>query len=73
VATSPISLRCIEKERLMQEFLAAVSDHHRVQSAQVAALRIGDGFRFEKELAEAAERRLNAKYAIFAHKEQHGC
>ncbi|MDE3161205.1 MAG: hypothetical protein KGM92_20765 [Acidobacteriota bacterium] len=73
MATSRISIRCIEKERLMQEFLAAISDHHRMQSAQVAALRKGDGFLFEKELAEASERRLNVKYAIIAHKEKHGC
>ena len=57
----------------MLEFLAAISDHHRMQSAQVAALRKGDGFLFEKELAEASERRLNVKYAIIAHKEKHGC
>jgi len=69
----PKPIVCIERQRLMQEFAKAVSDYHRMQSAQVAAVLKGADFPFEAELAEAASRRENAKYAILAHQQQHGC
>jgi hypothetical protein len=64
---------CIELRRLQQEFADAVSEHHRIQSAQVAAVMNGEVCPFEKELAEALTRKENAKYAIIAHQEKHGC
>ena len=70
-APSPIS--CIEKRRLMDEFQRAVSHHNRMQVSQVAAVIRGEDFPFEREIAEAAERRDNAKYAIIAHQKDHGC
>jgi hypothetical protein len=69
----PKPIACIEKQRLMREFAKAVSDYHRMQSAQVAAVMRGADFPFEAELAEAAARRENAKYAILAHQQEHGC
>jgi hypothetical protein len=66
-------LACIEKERLMQAFARAVSAHHRMQSAQLAALLRGnENFPFEEQIAEAARERDNAKYAVLAHREEHG-
>jgi hypothetical protein len=73
MATLPKTIRCIEKERLMNEYLTAVSEYNRIQSAQVEAARREVSFPFEEELVIASERRLNAKYAIIAHQEQHGC
>ena len=73
MATLPKTIRCIEKERLMNEYLTAVSEYNRIQSAQVESVKRGGSFPFEEELAMASERRLNAKYAIIAHQEQHGC
>jgi len=73
MASAPTPVVCFDKERLLREFAAAVSDYHRVQSAQVAAVKKGEDFPFELELAKAAQRRENAKYAIIAHQEQHGC
>lgn len=71
-APSPIA--CIEKEKLLQAFAKAVSDHHRMQSAQLAAVLRGDEeFPFEAEIAAAALARQQAKYAVLAHREQHGC
>jgi hypothetical protein len=64
---------CIEKERLMRIFAHAVSEHHRMQSAQVAAVLHGEDFPFEEEIARAAARRENAKYAVIAHQQEHGC
>ena len=64
---------CIEKERLLKEYAAAVSEFNRMQSAQLAAVLQGEEFRFEEQIAQAAERRENAKYAIIAHQERHGC
>jgi hypothetical protein len=73
MATWPKAIRCIEKERLMTEYVNAVTDQNRIQSAQVESVKRGGSFPFEEELAMASERRLNAKYAIIAHQEQHGC
>ena len=71
-APSPV-IACIEKQRLLRDFARAISEQHRIQSAQVAAVLRGEDFPFEDELAAAAARRENAKYAILAHQENHGC
>jgi hypothetical protein len=63
---------CIEKRRLMQEFLDAVKESLRLQSLQVEAVLNGDEFPRE-ELAVANERVENSKYAIISHFEAHGC
>ena len=57
----------------MNEFVAAVTECHRIQSEQLAAIRRGEVFPFEDALAKVWDRRLNAKYALMAHQEQHGC
>lgn len=58
----------------MKAFLRAVSEYHRMQSAQMAALLKGhEDFPFEAQIAEAARARDNAKYAVLAHREEHGC
>ena len=64
---------CIEKERLVDEFLAAVYDYNTVQSAQVQALKRGEPWQFDEELTKASERRRKAKSAILEHQKQHGC
>jgi hypothetical protein len=71
-APSPI-IACARKQALIRVFLRAVSEYHRMQSAQLAALRNGEDFMFEDEIASAATRRENAKYAILAHTDEHGC
>jgi hypothetical protein len=67
------AIACSEKQRLLLEFTRAVSDYHRMQSAQLASLVRDAGFSFEREIAAAAQRRENAKYALIAHQEEHGC
>jgi len=64
---------CIKKERLMREFAKAVSDYHRMNSAQLAAVLNGQDFPFEAQIAEAGERVQEMKYAILAHRQEHGC
>jgi len=66
-------IACIEKERLLQAFARAVSEHHRMQSAQVAAVLKGEDFLFEEEIARAGEARERAKYAVLQHQLEHGC
>jgi hypothetical protein len=75
MATLPMSkpLHCIEKERLMRDYTSAVAEWTRMHSAQVAALQRGNDVLFREQIAQAAERMENAKYAIIAHQEQHGC
>jgi len=65
-------IACIEKQRLLREFISAVSYYHKIQSAQIESLIQGDSFDFEPEIAEAAERREQAKYAVIAHQQEHG-
>jgi hypothetical protein len=69
---SPV-IACIEKERLLRGFARAIAEHHRIQTAQVAAVLRGEDFPFEEELALAAAKRENAKYAVLAHQQEHGC
>ena len=71
IATAPIA--CIEKQRLLQAYTAAVAECNRLQSAQVSGLLQDDGFDFEMEIAKAGDRREQAKYAILAHQQEHGC
>jgi hypothetical protein len=73
VMTSPSPISCIEKERLLREFAKAVSEHHRMQSAQTAAVLSGADFPFEEEIARASAQRENAKYAVLLHQQEHGC
>src|ERR1051325_6637115 len=69
--TAPVL--CMERERLRIAFVAAVSELNRIQTEQVAALSNGELFPFEEGIATALQRRENAKYALIAHQEQHGC
>ena len=70
---APFPKACTEKRKLLKQFVKAVSDQHRIQSAQVAAVLNGQGFMFQSELAEANERKDQLKYAILAHLQEHGC
>jgi hypothetical protein len=71
--TSPNAVSCTVKQLLFDSYVAAVAEVHRISSAQVAALRNGEGLPFEIQLAKALEWRENAKFALMAHSEQHGC
>jgi hypothetical protein len=64
---------CLQKEKLLKEFARAVSEYNRMHTAQLAAVLNGEDFPFEQEIALANERREQAKYAILAHREAHGC
>jgi hypothetical protein len=44
-----------------------------MNSAQVAAVRNGEDFLFREEIALAAARKEQAKYAVIAHQIEHGC
>ena len=70
---SPSPAFCAVKQALTAEFTSAVSEYLRMQSAQLESLLNGDGFQFEAEIAAAGARRENAKYAILAHQQSHGC
>jgi hypothetical protein len=71
--SSPSPVSCIVKQRLFDSYIAAVAEVNRVSSAQILALRNGEGLLFEVQLAKALEWRENAKFAMIAHSEQHGC
>jgi len=73
MATWPAPSICIERERLIRVFLRAVQELNRVQIAQASALLAGDESSFAKQIAEAEQTMSNAKYAVLAHREEHGC
>ena len=73
VASAPAPISCTELRRLMDEYQWAVSEHFRYQSAQLVAIVNSDPFSFQRELHDAETRKNEAKYAILAHQEAHGC
>ena len=73
MVSESLPIVCIEKRRLLQEYTNAVSDCNRLQSAQVLAVKRGECFTFEEEIAKASQRREHAKYTIIDHAEKHGC
>ena len=73
MAAALCTLACIEKVKLLQEFARTVAEYHRMQTAQLASILKGEDFQFEREIAEAAAHRENAKYAVLAHQQEHGC
>jgi hypothetical protein len=64
---------CLEKVKLIKAYEWCVSEYNRMNSAQVVALRNGDGFIFSEQIAEAGLLKERAKYAILKHEEEHGC
>jgi hypothetical protein len=73
MASARSTLLCFEKQRLIRNFEHAVSEYNRMNSAQVLAVRNGEDFPFQDEIAQAAAAKDNAKYAILAHQQEHGC
>ena len=71
--TAPSPILCIQRERLLREYAKAVSEYHRMHSAELAAVLKGEDFPYEEQIAEASLRREQAKYAILAHRSEHGC
>jgi hypothetical protein len=67
------TLVCFEKLKLVKAYEWAVSEYNRMNSAQLAALRNGEGFIFTEQIAQAGRLKDNAKYAIIAHEESHAC
>jgi len=70
---APAPIFCNEKKTLMERFTKAVSNYLRMQTAQMRALRNGEGLRFEAEIKSARKVREQAKRAIVEHERQHGC
>jgi hypothetical protein len=58
---------------LTAAFVKAVSDYHRMQSAQIAALQRGEGLPLENLLQRARRNRDAARAAIVKHEREHGC
>ena len=64
---------CVERQQLITELEKAVADFNRISSAQLAALRNGEGLMFVEHLAAARLRIDRTRRAIIAHDEEHGC
>ena len=64
---------CFEKQKLIRAFEWAVSEYNRMNTAQAVALRNGEGFKFSEQIAQAAIRKDDAKYAVLKHQEEHHC
>src|SRR6266700_7033958 len=70
---APAPIFCTEKKALLDQFMKAVSEYLRMRSAQTAAVRKGDGLRFQEEIETARDRKDAAKLAVKEHLIQHGC
>jgi hypothetical protein len=70
---TPVSPLCSEKQRLINEYVTAVSKYHRLETLQVEALLTESGLTLEAEVESAREERDCAKAAITAHRKEHGC
>ena len=70
---APSAVLCLEKLKLIKAFEWSVSEYNRMNTAQIAAVRNGEGFLFGEQVAEAGRAKERAKYAILKHEEEHGC
>jgi hypothetical protein len=64
---------CAEKQKLIEDFEAAVSALFQLQSAKVAAVASGDSFQLESDLEAVRARKQLAKRAIEQHMKAHCC
>ena len=71
VSTHP-PVFCLLKQKLMKAYAQAVSEHNRIQSAQVAAVIHGTVSSYW-ELEAARTQMEQAKAAVLAHRQEHGC
>jgi hypothetical protein len=70
--SSPMA--CVERERLTQVFLKAVSELNRIRLAQATAILQGDeSSPFEEQITAATKDKENAISAILKHRGEHGC
>ena len=70
---SPAPAACEERQRLVEAFTKAVSEYLRMRSAQIAAVKRGDGFLFDREIENAQQQKDSARNAIELHRLRHGC
>ena len=63
----------MRRKNTLDEFVAAVSEHLRVESARIPALVRGDESEFDADLEVARRRKEAAREAIRAHQWKHGC
>jgi len=72
-AAKPLMIACVERDMLLFEYARAAAELNRMHSAEFAAILRGEELNFSTEIAEAERIRENAKYAILAHRQEHGC
>jgi hypothetical protein len=70
---SPAPIYCAKKQRLLEEFMAAVADYLKIESAKLAAAMRCDDWLSDGELEAARKRKDAAKEAIRSHRQAHGC
>lgn len=70
---APAPIFCREKQRLCDEFLMAVSEYLKLESARLAAAMRDDEFQLNRELEAARTRKNAAKESIKEHQQEHGC
>ena len=73
MASAPAPLFCIELRRLTDAYAKAVSEYLRLQAALLAAIINDDAMTIDEQLSAAGMAKDNAKYALLAHSEMHGC
>jgi hypothetical protein len=61
---------CLELRNLLREFVNAVSDYERTQSAQSVAFLNGRSTLFDDQIEIAAARKEQAQQAMLAHRQE---
>jgi len=69
----PATGGCSVKKKLADQYVRAISEVHRLQNAQLAALRKGEGLLYDAEIAQAREEVERLRQAISDHRREHGC
>jgi len=72
-SVAPARSVCMEKERLLEELTAAVSDYFSMQSDPIVAESRGQRVLLKVDIETARKRKEEAKRAIRAHQAVHGC
>jgi hypothetical protein len=70
---TPAPIFGAERQRLLDEYTAAVFEYLQLESARLAALAHGDEIQLEAEIEAARQRRDESKLAIKEHQAAHSC
>ena len=73
MSTAAAPIFCRERERLLEEFVVAVSAFLKLESAQLQSVAEGGDFNQQADLSAARRRKEQAARQLKEHQAVHGC